>query len=355
MANTPTDFMKRALALAAKGRFFVSPNPMVGCVVVKGDSLLAEGWHQQYGGPHAEVAALVAAGKAARGATLYINLEPCCHYGKTPPCVNTLIAAEIKKIYVACLDPNPLVAGKGVAALQQAGIEVEVGLCAEEAQTLNKIFFHYMKQQRPFVIAKWAMSLDGKTISHADDATKISGSNSLTDTHYTRTAVDAILVGANTVLADDPALTTRLTAFTEARQPIRIILTTQGGLPVTAKIFDPTLPGKTWIATTEAADRAWCDTMRARGIEVLVLPQNRHQKVSSPDLLAVLGERGISSLLVEGGMTVHHDFFRENLVDEVQVYVAPVVIADLPQKIRLPQVTLTELAPDFLVTARVEK
>ena len=223
-----SDYMSTALSLAERGRYTVSPNPMVGCVIVKDGKIVGKGFHLKAGDPHAEILALREAGADANAATAYVSLEPCCHYGKTPPCTDALIKAGIKKVYAACLDPNPLVAGKGIQQLKNANIEVETGLHEKEASQLNEIFFHYIRRQQPSVIAKWAMSLDGKTVTHTEDSRDISGNTSREYSHQTRQQVDAILIGAGTAICDDPELTVRYPADTSSlRQPLRVVLSSQ--------------------------------------------------------------------------------------------------------------------------------
>lgn len=322
-------YMQLALQLAEKGRFTVSPNPMVGCVIVKNNQIVGEGYHQRAGGAHAEIHALQKAGDQTKDAILYVTLEPCCHYGKTPPCIHALIQAQIKKVYVACMDPNPLVAGKGIESLRLAGIEVECGLLENEATELNQIFFHYITHQRPFVIAKWAMSLDGKTITHPHDSRSISSHSSQIDSHHLRKQVDAILVGGKTALHDDPLLTVRYEHH--HKQPIRIVLTAKGNLPLHLKLFDPTL-AKTIVVTTHTADQAWIKTLHDRQIETIILPTDSNQRINLLSLLDELGKKEIMSLLVEGGMITHEQFIKTNLINQLHVYLAPVMIGSLEKK-----------------------
>lgn len=338
------DYMTLALQHAARGRLTVSPNPMVGCVIVKNDQVVGVGHHQRAGEPHAEVYALRDAGDAAKEATAYVTLEPCCHVGRTPPCTQALIQAGIKKVYVACLDPNPLVAGKGITELQAAGMEVEVGLCEEAATQLNEIFFYFMKHKRPFVIAKWAMSLDGKTITHAQDSRQISSSESQQHTHELRSQVDAILIGANTARLDNPQLTAR--EIDNAKQPIRIVLSTNGDLPKELNLFAASMPSKTIVAT--------CASAIDINAEIITLAKNEKQKVHLPSLLDELGKRNITSLLIEGGMTVHQQFFAENLVNKIQVYLAPVVIGSGEKKQYFLNMNANQLGHDFNFTVNVE-
>jgi diaminohydroxyphosphoribosylaminopyrimidine deaminase/5-amino-6-(5-phosphoribosylamino)uracil reductase len=345
------EYMQLALQLAKRGRYTVSPNPMVGCVIVKDGRIVGQGHHIRAGGPHAEVHALQDAGDLAAGAVAYVTLEPCCHFGRTPPCTQALINARIKKVYFACKDPNPLVAEKVIAILREAGIEVEHGLCESEAKKLNEIFFKYITTRRPFVIAKWAMSLDGKTVTNPGDSRKISGDKSHQHTHAKRQAVDAILVGANTVLADNPELTARSSAEEIIDQPIRVILAGQGVLPPALKVLNGSLPGKTWVAVTEPINAEWKNTLSSAHVELLILPKNAAGKVCLSSLLDELGKREVTSLLVEGGMTVHESFFKENLVDKVHIYLAPVFIGTLPKKIRLENIDIETLGNDYFFSA----
>ena len=346
-------FMSQAVALAAKGRDTVSPNPMVGCVIVRDQQIIGQGYHQYSGGPHAEVIALQQAGSAAKGATAYVTLEPCCHQGKTPPCTLALIAAGIKKVVIACIDPNPLVQGKGVASLRAAGIEVHAGVQKEEAEKLNEIFFHYMRTKQPFVIAKWAMSLDGKTVVNQDDDRGISGNESLQHAHQLRQQCDAILVGATTVLDDNPKLTARPANPTyPIRQPLRIILAGQNKLPANAQIFND--DGQTIIAITTHNQHLY-EGFPAVNTEFLLLPANEQCQVSLPALLTELGRRGITSLLVEGGMTTHHHFFKEDLVNRVHAYLAPTVIASHASKQFYQDMTIERLGSDYLFSVNAKE
>jgi len=351
-----TFFMASALNLAEKGRFSVSPNPLVGCLIVKNGQIIGQGYHQRAGEAHAEIIALEQAGAAALGATAYVTLEPCCHHGKTGPCTTALIQAGIKTVYIAVSDPNPLVAGHGIQLLQAAGIETHVGVLAQEAIQLNEIFFHFITQKRPFVIAKWAMSLDGKTSTHPSDSRHISSQESQQAAHALRQQVDAILVGAKTAIHDNPSLTVRLTPEgVTPKHPIRIVLASQGQLPTYLKLFDATMPAKTIIAVTDKADSLWCKQMQSANTEIWVLPQNADGQVDLFSLLTALGKQNISSLLVEGGMTVHDSFFRANLVNKVHVYIAPVIIGSLSQKKQLTQFTCTPSHRDFLCVAHYNK
>ena len=315
--------MERALRLAERGRGRTSPNPMVGAVLVKDGEIVGEGFHPRAGEPHAEVFALRQAGERARGATLYVNLEPCCHHGRTPPCTRALIAAGVAEVHLAMLDPNPLVAGRGRAELEAAGVRIVVGEREAEARALNEVFVHWITTRRPFVIAKFAMSLDGKIATRTGDARWITGPPARQYVHRLRDEIDAILVGVNTVIADDPRLTTRLEQA-EVRHPLRVILDSRGRIPATARVLDPALPGRTAIATTEAMPLQRRHALADKA-DVLVLPADEG-RVSPVALLAALGEREITSLLMEGGGTVLGSFFAHGLVDKVLAFVAPVII-----------------------------
>ncbi|MBI3949504.1 MAG: bifunctional diaminohydroxyphosphoribosylaminopyrimidine deaminase/5-amino-6-(5-phosphoribosylamino)uracil reductase RibD [Acidobacteria bacterium] len=355
------DFMRRALQLAERARGRTSPNPMVGAVLVREGRIVGEGIHPQAGEPHAEIFALRQAGEAARGATLYVNLEPCCHFGRTPPCTQALIAAGIAEVHMAMLDPNPLVAGQGRESLEAAGIRTVVGECEAEAQCLNEVFVHWITTGRPFVIAKFAMSLDGKIATRRGDSRWITGPAARQHVHELRDQVDAILVGANTVIADDPQLTTRLDKE-DVRHPLRIILDSRGRTPLTAQVFDSTLPGHTLVATTPAMPARRRQVLEKRGIEVLVLSAE-DGRVSLSALLTVLGRREIASLLVEGGGTVLGAFFAQGLVNKVCAFIAPLIIGGchamtpvggigvdrLADALRLERVELQQLGTDVLI------
>lgn len=343
--TTHQSYMQHALELARKGHGFVAPNPMVGCVIVKGGQIIGSGYHRAYGEAHAEVNALQMAGNAANGATLYVTLEPCCHHGKTPPCTDAIIRAGIKHVYVACLDPNPLVSGKGIALLQAAGITVDVGLEEAAAKQLNEIFFYYMAHKRPFVIAKWAMSLDGKTVTHAHDERKISNAASHEHVHQTRKIVDAILVGAHTVRCDNPLLTARCDDV--GKQPLRVILTTCGEISIDSNVFN----SNTLVVTTESVDLEWKNKLQDKKIEVVILGKD---KVDLSMMLDELAKRGISSLLIEGGMNTLQQFFSEGLVNQVQVYLAPVIIGSHKKKMPVFDVVHTNISHDFHIIGKIK-
>lgn len=343
--------MAMALRLAKKGCYTVSPNPIVGCVLFQGNTLVGKGFHRYAGGPHAEIEALKEAGDLARGATLYVNLEPCCHHGRTPPCTDALIRAGIQKAYVACEDPNPLVAGKGIQVLRQAGVAVEVGLCEQAAQDLNRFFIHFMTKGRPFVIAKWAMSLDGRMKTHPGDSRVLSGPASLKSAHRTRALVDAMVIGKKTALQDDPLLTVR--HFNSTRHPLRCVLTSRGELPLHLKMLDPALPGQTIVVTTSQSPPVWREALRQKQIEVWMC-KTANGKVDLHDFLERLAERRILSLLVEGGGSLHDSFFKIDCVDAVEVYLTPHIVGPFQKKRSLPSMTMKQRGEDFLLIGEIK-
>lgn len=314
-------FMSEALRLARRGLGTTSPNPMVGAVVVKRGQIIGRGYHRQAGGPHAEVFALQEAGMQARGAELYVTLEPCSHFGKTPPCVDAVIAAGIKRVVAAWQDPNPLVNGRGIARLCDAGVKVQVGLLAESARELNDAYHKFITTRLPLVTLKLGCSLDGKIATRTGDSRWITGEPARRFAHRLRATHDAILVGAGTVLADDPALDVRLA---RGRNPRRIVVDSQGRTPATARL----LTGGDYppiIATTTRAPQAQLKKLTAAGAEVLVLP-DYGGKVDLGALLAALGERKLTSLLVEGGGTLAAGLLEAELVDKAWFIIAPLII-----------------------------
>ncbi len=354
-----------ALARLAEGR--TSPNPLVGAVIVKNGRVVGEGYHHRAGEPHAEIEALRAAGNSARGATLYVTLEPCAHHGRTPPCTEALIAAGIAEVYYAVGDPNPRVNGKGHAKIEAAGIKVHRGLCEEEARELNRPFFKHVTTGRPFVTAKFAMSLDGKIATRSGDSRWITNPASRQCGHQLRNVTDAILVGAGTVLADDPQLTTRLDSD-DIRHPLRIIADSRGRVPLSAQLFDQGLPGQTVVATTNATSLAHCAELSARGVDVWRLPSGAQGRVSLTALLDEIGRRGMLTLLVEGGSELLGAFFAEQQVDRVWAFIAPAIIGgrgapgpvggagieQLSQAIRLCRLETETLDGDVWIRADIE-
>jgi diaminohydroxyphosphoribosylaminopyrimidine deaminase/5-amino-6-(5-phosphoribosylamino)uracil reductase len=356
--------MAQALELAVRARGRTSPNPMVGAVLVRHGEVVGRGYHPRAGEPHAEILALRQAGERARGATLYINLEPCCHYGRTPPCTEALIEAGVSEVHMAMEDPNPLVHGKGREALNAAGIRTFAGERQAEARQLNEVFIKYITSGHPFVTAKFAMSLDGKIATSTGESRWITGTAARRRVHELRNTSDAICVGVNTLLADDPCLTTRLER-SDVRHPVRVILDSRGRAPVSARVFDPALPGRTVVATTQAMQASHRAGLEARGVAVWVVPSDDQGRVGLSDLLDCLGRREVTSLLVEGGGSVLASFVEKRLVDKVLAFVAPLIIgghgAPTPVKgagalrladaLRLKRASVEQVGEDVLIVA----
>jgi diaminohydroxyphosphoribosylaminopyrimidine deaminase/5-amino-6-(5-phosphoribosylamino)uracil reductase len=324
-SNTDQKYMKKALELAKLGAGKCSPNPMVGAVVVKDGEIVGEGYHQEYGGPHAEVFALNEAGEKALGADIYVTLEPCSHYGKTPPCAQKLIDTGIKRAVVAMVDPNPEVAGRGIEMLREAGIKVELGLFKNEAQRLNEIFLKYIQSDYPFVYLKKAQTLDGYIASKTGDSKWITNSTARLEGHKLRHRVDAIMVGIGTVLADDPSLTARLDSK-EGIDPLRVILDPDLEIPIGAKIINQESTAKTLIITSENDDpdilRKKKKLLKKKQVDILSF-ETENKYFELREILKSLKKRKISSLLVEGGAKLSHTFLKENLVDKFYYFIAP--------------------------------
>ena len=363
----PTDPMERALSLARQALGIASPNPAVGAVLVKGGRIVGEGFTQPPGGPHAEVVAIRQAGEAARGAALYVTLEPCCHHGRTPPCTKAVLAAGVREVHLSHLDPDPHVNGGGKAELESAGLTVFVGEGEAEARRINEAYIKHRTTGLPFVIAKFAASLDGKIAATSGDSRWVSGPESRRWAHRERTLLDAIVVGVRTILIDDPELTARPEPGEgarqpdgEPRQPLRVVVDSQGRTPASARVLRP--PARTLVATTGASSDAWRREISEAGAEVAVLPA-LGGRADLAELLRHLGGRDILSLLVEGGGELLGSFFDLRLVDKVQAIIAPVIIGGkeaptavagrgarrMADALRLRDVTVERLGEDILV------
>ncbi len=317
--TTDETWMRRALELAERGRGFVEPNPLVGAVVVREGILVGAGWHRKFGEAHAEVNALLEAGAAAHGATLYVTLEPCCHYGKTPPCTHAVVGAGIGRVVAAMRDPFPQVSGKGAEALHAAGIAFEVGLCEAEARRLNAPYLKLLATGMPYVHAKWAMTLDGKIATRHGESKWISGQESRHRVHTLRGRMDAVIVGIGTALADDPRLTVHPPG---PRTPTRVILDGKLRLPVASRLVRTARETPTLVATAEQSDPAKAVALEACGVEVLHLPAvgGRPEVMA---LLQELGRRRFTNVLVEGGGAVFGSFLDARAIDEYHVFIAP--------------------------------
>jgi diaminohydroxyphosphoribosylaminopyrimidine deaminase/5-amino-6-(5-phosphoribosylamino)uracil reductase len=317
-------WMRRALALAARGRGSAEPNPLVGAVALSADGeLVGEGWHERYGGAHAEVNAFAAAGERARGGTLYVTLEPCCHWGKTPPCTEAVLRAGVRRVVVATADPFPRVAGGGLARLRDAGLEVTVGVCEAEAERLNAPYLKLLRTGRPWVIAKWAMTLDGKIATRAGDSKWISGEESRRRVHELRGRVDAVLVGRGTVAADDPLLTARPPG---PRVAARVVLTASGDLPERCQLRATARDGPVLLFTS-AGNEAKLAGWVTDGAEVIDLSAGDNG-LSVNAVLDELGRRRMTNVLVEGGAGVLGSFRDANAIDEAWVFVAPKLVGN---------------------------
>jgi len=322
----PVDYMKKALSLAKIAAGYTSPNPAVGCVIVKDGRIIGTGYHRKAGTPHAEVWALREAGDQAEGSTVYVTLEPCAHYGRTPPCAKALAEKKVAKVVIAMLDPNPLVAGKGAAILRKAGIKVEIGLLSREAAQLNEAFIKWMMVKQPFIVAKLAQSLDGRIASRTGKSQWITNNWARRYGHYLRSVYDGILVGINTILLDNPMLTCRIDREGQEapHQPVRIVLDSQGRIPLTARVvMDQTT--STIVVTTEQCPSEKKTALEKAGVQVLIVPQ-REGHVDLPSALEALGQAGIQSLLIEGGSAVQGSFFDAHMVDKIYAFLGNKVL-----------------------------
>jgi diaminohydroxyphosphoribosylaminopyrimidine deaminase / 5-amino-6-(5-phosphoribosylamino)uracil reductase len=314
------DFMRRALALAARGRGRVEPNPMVGCVLVKGERIIGEGYHRRFGGPHAEVEALRSAGPSARGATVYVTLEPCCHFGKTPPCTDALLAAGIRRVVAAMRDPFPKVCGHGLEILCKAGVNVDVGLCEQEAIELNAPYLKRQKLGLPWVILKWAQSIDGKIATRTGDSKWISNERSRLRVHQLRGRVDAIIVGVGTVIADDPALTCR--QGRPRRIATRVILDPHLRTPRRSQLVRTARATPTMIVTSRESMKSSTGRVFERAGVKLMPVRHTRGRLDLREMLARLAETGCTNVLVEGGGRTLGAFVDQGLADEAVVFVS---------------------------------
>ena len=318
--------MKRAFALARRGGGKTAPNPMVGAVLVKDGRIIGEGWHRRYGGGHAEaeaIQAVLASGLSPAGADLYCTLEPCCFNTPDkhqPPCTALIIKSRIKRVFIASLDPHPRVSGKGAALLKKAGIQVRAGLCSEMGEELNRAFFTFHRLGRPFVHLKMAQSLDGRIAAQDGGSRWISDVPARLMVHRLRAFYDAVLIGRGTAIADDPELTVRLV---KGRNPLRIILDSRLAIPETAKILRLPEPEKTIIIHTRRADIRKAEILRSRGVTLIPADAN---SLTLEKVLAILGKRGVHSVLVEGGAEIFSSFLQKKLWDRLSVFIAPIIL-----------------------------
>lgn len=353
-------YMRRALELAARGRGRTSPNPMVGCVIVRDGAVIGEGFHAKAGEPHAEVNAVRAAGRDITGATVYVSLEPCCHEGRTPPCTDLLIQHHPARVVVAMHDPNPKVAGQGIFLLRAAGIEVEAGLLENEARQLNEVFIKYITTGMPFVIGKCGMTLDGKIATRAGDSKWVTCEASRRMVHELRNEVDAILVGSRTVMLDDPSLTTRLDAG-KTKDPVRVIVDADDYLDSGRRVFHIESAAPTWVVIPEGRTFHGADEV----LHVPAAPGGVNMRV----LMQQLASREITSVLIEGGGTTHASAFEAGIVDKILFFVAPKIIGGrdavtavegegaekMNEAILLERMAARPVGEDILIEAYVKK
>ena len=313
-------YMNLALGNARAMKGQTDPNPLVGSVIVNDNRIVGIGTHLKAGEPHAEIHAIRMAGDKAKGGTIYVTLEPCSHYGRTGPCAVAIVEAKIRKVVIATLDPNPVVAGNGVKILEDAGIEVIVGVMGEESRRMNEVFNKFIVEQKPFLTMKAGSTLDGKIATHTADSKWITSAEARNDVHVLRNEHMAILVGVNTVIEDDPELTTRIP---NGRNPIRIILDSTLRIPLDSKVVTDG-QAETWIFTAQKFDQEAKEKLEERGITIF--PTSGSVHVDPNDVVRILGEKLISSVLVEGGGTIHAAFLENQLIDKVEIYIAPKLV-----------------------------
>ncbi len=324
--------MRRAVELARAGAGWTNPNPLVGAVIARDGVIIGEGFHERYGQAHAERNALAdcaSRGQSAAGATMYVTLEPCCHTGKQPPCTEAVVEAGIARVLVGSRDPNPLVAGKGNAFLREAGIEVIEDVLRDECDALNPIFFHYITTKRPYVVSKWAMTLDGKIATHTGDSRWVSNERSRADVHELRHRLAAIMVGKGTVARDDPSLTARRDE--PSNQPLRIVIDSRLSISEESQLVRTAREVPVLVATALRSDDPKALRLAQLGVEVVSVP-NDFGKVDLAALMDELGARGVDSVLAEGGGGLHEALFKAGLVNQVTVYVAPKVVGGIDAK-----------------------
>ena len=357
------EYMQRALDLAKNGWGWTSPNPMVGAVIVKDGEIIGEGWHAKYGQLHAERAALAACAGDPAGATMYVTLEPCCHQGKQPPCTDAILEAKLARVVVGSADPNPQVAGKGIQILRDAGVEVTEGVLKEECDALNDVFFHYITTGQPFVVLKYAMTLDGKLAAYTGVSKWITGEKARAHVQLQRGRYRAIMVGVGTVLGDDP----RLTCRTEGgRNPLRVICDTNLRTPLTAVVVQTAIHIPTLIATASSDKRAIA-AYEAKGCQVVTFPK-KGDAVDITAVMAYLGKNGVDSVLLEGGSGLHWSALEAGLVNKVQAYIAPKLLGGAGARspvggrgfptpsdvVKVENITITQLGPDYLLEGEVK-
>ncbi len=351
--------MQLALRLARKGEGKVSPNPLVGAVIVKDGKIVGSGYHKRFGGPHAEINALKEAGKKAKGGTLYVNLEPHSFIGKTPPCTEAIIEAGIKEVLCSIIDPNPQVNGEGVKKLKSSGIQVEVGLLSQEAKRLNEVYLKYITTRIPFVILKVAQTLDGKIATLKGDSKWITSETSREFVYKLRSKVDAVLVGFKTIIKDNPELTIHKI---KGKNPKRIILTASGQIPLDSRVLKNNKDNKTIIVTSKITSR-----LKSYQAEIWEIPENRDRKIDLQEFLKKAGQEKIASILIEGGKEIFTSFLKNGLVDEVYYFLSPKILGkgletfgdlginSIKASLNLKEVKLKRFSDDLLLMGYPER
>ncbi len=364
MKSEREKYMRFALDLAAKGNGTVNPNPMVGAVIVKNNEIIGQGYHSVYGGPHAEIEALKSCSCNPEGAVMYVTLEPCCHYGKTPPCTDAIIKSKISKVVIGLSDPNILVAGNGIKILKDNGIEVETGVLDKECKDINKIFFHYIKNNTPFVIMKYAMTADGKIATSSGESQWITCEASRKHTHKTRHLLSAIMVGIGTVVKDDPLLTCRMSG---GKNPVRIVCDTTLKIPLESKIVHTAKTVPTIVAASNP-DKEKQTRLENAGITVIET-KLKDSKLDLQDLMEKLGKMKIDSILLEGGGTLNYSALEQGIINQLQVYIGSKIfggkesfspvegkgIENISKAIPLKLFNVTVIGEDVLLEYNVEK
>lgn len=358
-------YMRLAMQLAGNAIGRTSPNPLVGAVIVKDNRVVGCGWHRKAGTPHAEVHALNQAGELAQGADVYVTLEPCAHYGKTPPCAKALVEAKVKNVYGGLLDVNPKVAGKGFKILEDAGIHVEYGFLQDELRKQNEVFFKWIEHKKPFVVLKAAMTLDGKIATATGQSKWITNETSRAYGYKLRDIYDGIMVGINTVIEDNPMLTARVDG---GKNPIRIVVDSSLKIDINVNVVQDK-SAKTIVATTDKADKDKILKLQAQDVDVIVVDKDENDKVDIEKLLDILGQQNICSILVEGGATLSGSFVAKKLVDKVYFFIAPKIIGgkeaktpvagtgilNLQEVLALKDIQIGKLEEDILIIGRVDK
>lgn len=358
-------YMRLAMQLAGNAIGRTSPNPLVGAVIVKDNRVVGCGWHRKAGTPHAEVHALNQAGELAQGADVYVTLEPCAHYGKTPPCSKALVEAKVKNVYGGLLDVNPKVAGKGFKILEDAGIHVEYGFLQDELRKQNEVFFKWIEHKKPFIVLKAAMTLDGKIATATGQSKWITNETSRAYGYKLRDIYDGIMVGINTVIEDNPMLTARVDG---GKNPIRIVVDSSLKIDINANVVQDK-SAKTIVATTDKADKDKILKLQAQDVDVIVVDKDENDKVDIEKLLDILGQQNICSILVEGGATLSGSFVAKKLVDKVYFFIAPKIVGgkeaktpvagtgilNLQEALSLKDIQIEKLKEDIIIIGRVDK